>query len=89
MRKKYLPLLVSLTAAALVSSAGAADSAPTAPSANGKAVFDAALSSCSSSVVKDSRGGPDRAAMDACMKAKGFTRLPGLPSGEGQRPPQQ
>jgi len=56
-----------------------------APPSTRNSALDAAMSACAASVAKDTHGGPDRTAMDACLKQKGFT----LPQqGAGGPPPQ-
>lgn len=59
------------------------------PPPNMSPELKAALSSCASSVAKDENGRPQRKAMDACMKAKGFAPPQHGPGGDGQRPPPQ
>lgn len=56
--------------------------------------IDAAIKECMSSTAKDSNGRPDRTAVDACMKSKGFTPPPhhgrggrGQPPADGQGQP--
>lgn len=49
------------------------------PPPTGNSALDAALKACGSSVSKDSNGRPDHTAMDACMKAKGFSPPQGGP----------
>ena len=58
--------------------------APPPPPSTGNAALDAALKVCAASVAKDAHGGPDHAAMDACMKQKGFTPPQGGPPPGGQ-----
>lgn len=54
-----------------------------APPSTGNAALDAAMKACAESVAKDAHGGPDHTAMDACLKAKGFTPPAGGPPHEG------
>lgn len=63
--------------------------APKAPPSSGNAAVDAAMKSCAESVAKDERGGPDRAAMDACLKEKGVEppkNGTGGPPPKGEKP---
>ncbi|MDR3409838.1 MAG: hypothetical protein P4L87_02670 [Formivibrio sp.] len=80
-------IMAALLALACQSAAFAATNASSPPS-GGNAAFEAAMAACSAATAKDSRGGPDMAALDACMQTKGFTRPAGPPPGEnkpGQR----
>ncbi len=51
------------------------------------AALDAALMECVKTIPRDIRGGPDRAAMDECMKKKGFSPPSGPPGGAKGAPP--
>ncbi len=60
------------------------------PPPSGNSALDTALKSCSESVSEDAMGGPDRAAMDACLKQKGFNPPPHggkEPSPDGKKGP--
>lgn len=85
-RKQHL-VVTAIAMAALSLAAFAADSATEKRGGSRNPEFEAAIQACSNSVAKDSRGGPDRTAMDSCMSAKGFTRPAGPPPGEHGQPP--
>lgn len=87
MTEKQL-IMTALLAMACQSAAFAATNA-SAPPSGGNAALEAAIASCSSSAARDSHGGPDMRAMDACMQAKGFTRSAGPPPNDGKPGPQQ
>lgn len=46
---------------------------------------DAAIKECMALAAADANGRPDRAAVDSCMTAKGFTKPQGGPGGPGGR----
>lgn len=91
--KSVLPnLLIAASAFTLLLAMGptayADDTTPRPPPPpNMSPELKAALSSCASSVAKDEHGRPERKAMDACMKEKGFTPPKGGPGGDRHRPP--
>ncbi len=49
--------------------------------------FEAALKACMDEAGQDAQGRPDRDAVDACMKKKGFEKPEGGPGGQGGPPP--
>jgi hypothetical protein len=79
MKKSRMLMLASLIACSSAAWAASASNEG-APSGGGGGAVDAALKTCASSAAKDSRGGPDQAAMTACMTKAGFTK----PDGGGQ-----
>jgi len=83
MKKSRMLMLASLVIACS-SAAWAAGPVPGEGAPPGGAM-DAALKNCASSVAKDSRGGPDQAAMTACMTKAGFTKPEG--GGKHRGPP--
>jgi hypothetical protein len=63
-------MLMALAAPVLADGNGA-------PPSSGNAKLDAARNECAEQAGKDSNGRPDRAEMDSCMQAKGFTKPAG------------
>jgi hypothetical protein len=53
------------------------------PGSGGPTGLREALSACAAEVSKDANGRPNMNEMDACMKAKGFTKPSGPPPGGG------
>jgi len=68
LRKTYLFSLVSGIVLSFATTVMYADPMAKNPT------LEAALHTCASTVTKDANGRPDRAAMHACMKSKGFGR---------------
>jgi hypothetical protein len=73
----------SATLACLTLSAALFTLAPRPSHAEENAGLKAALDECSASVSTGDNGRPDRAAMDECMTAKGFTKPIGKRGGRG------
>ncbi len=84
MKKSRMLMLASLVACSSAAWAASASNEGAPPGGGG--AVDAALKTCASSVARDSRGGPDQAAMTACMMKAGFTKPEGGDKHRGPPP---
>lgn len=75
-------LIIGLLAGIILMPVQAAEPARNASAPGNHAEIEAALKACAAQVGVNATGRPDRAAFDACMKAKGFEKPSGPPPGE-------